>query len=197
MTKGTELLDKDGSALLYPDFFRQEEAARFGLTLYQTLHWQSDRVTIFGKSIETKRQMAWYADEPFDYRYSGESHLAAPWDKLLRQLRDLIAARSNYYFNSCLANKYENGAESMGWHSDNEACMDSAFPIASVSFGAERRFLFRHRESKEQREISLKNGSLLLMMPPTQQFWQHSLPKMAAIKTPRINLTFRRFISIR
>lgn len=195
MIKTGDLLGKDGSAFLFPGFFKPEEALHFQQELYQNLRWQSDRVKIFGRDIETKRQMAWYADEAFDYRYSGKSHFAEPWPQFLQHIRDIITRTSNYYFNSCLANKYENGSESMGWHSDDEACMDPEFPIASLSLGAERRFVFRHRISKEKKELILSSGSLLLMMPATQQNWQHCLPRMASVKTARVNLTFRRFLN--
>lgn len=197
MINAEDILGKDGSAFYFPFFLPAEEALRFEQELYHQLHWQSDRVKIFGRDIETKRRMAWYADEAFDYRYSGKSHFAEAWPPILQRIRDLIARNSNYYFNSCLANKYENGNESMGWHSDDEACMDPEFPIASLSFGAERRFVFRHRLSKEKKELMLSSGSLLLMMPPTQQEWQHCLPRMASVKTARINLTFRHFLSSR
>lgn len=197
MIKGVELLPRDGSALLYSNFLTKAEADALESILYDQLNWQSDIVKIFGRTLETQRKMAWYADMPFDYKYSGISHLAADWHPVLRDLRDVISSRSGYYFNSCLANKYENGAESMGWHSDDEASMAPDFPIASISLGAERRFLFRHRSTKEKKEVLLPHGSLLLMIPPTQKQWLHCLPKMAAIKRARVNLTFRQFQKIR
>lgn len=197
MTKGVAILPADGSVIYVPDYFGKSDADRYREGLLRELCWKSDTVRIFGKLIETRRQMAWYGDEPFDYRYSGQSHFASRWTPLLEEIRDEIAARSGLYFNSCLANKYENGGEAMGWHSDDEKTMDSAFPIVSVSLGATRRFLFRHRVRKEKKEIHLEHGSLLTMHPPTQQFWQHALPKMAAVAEGRINLTFRRFVPFR
>jgi alkylated DNA repair dioxygenase AlkB len=197
MTKKTELLNTDGQVYYFPQFFDLVQSDSYAAMLSEKLHWQSDTVKIFGKTIETKRQMAWYGSEHFDYRYSGISHIARLWESTLQEIRDRIHKDTGYDFNSCLANKYASGEESMGWHSDDEPVMDSKYPIASVSLGASRRFLLRHKMSGEKEEILLTNGSLLLMMPPTQQFWQHSLPKMTTVKTQRINLTFRNFIPIR
>ena len=63
--------------------------------------------------------------------------------------------------------------------------------IASLSFGARRRFQLRHLKDQEQKEILLKEGSLLVMEGELQQHWKHQLPKALKVKEARINLTFR------
>lgn len=66
--------------------------------------------------------------------------------------------------------------------------------IGSVSFGAERKFAFKHKETKEKVELVLEHGSLLVMKGVTQTHWLHRLPPTKRISTPRINLTFRTII---
>jgi len=82
----------------------------------------------------------------------------------------------------------------MAYHSDDEASLGKNTTIASLSFGAERRFLFQHKNTKETISIQLENGSLLVMKAETQAYWAHRLPISTKIKNPRINLTFRTMI---
>lgn len=90
----------------------------------------------------------------------------------------------------------------MGEHRDDERELDPLCPIASVSLGAARDFIFRHRDARgkqsrrhiEPVKLELAHGSLLLMNPPTNTFWYHSLPARKKVLLPRINLTFRRIL---
>jgi alkylated DNA repair dioxygenase AlkB len=161
--------------------------------LLEKTAWTFDEVKIFGRSIITRRKVAWYGDRDFDYRYSGHSRLALPWTDELLLIKELADQFCETSFNSCLLNLYHNGSEGMGWHSDDEKSLDPDAPIASISFGQERRFLFRLRSDHGQKkEILLENGSLLLMDASSQRFWQHSLPVSKKSTGARINLTFRR-----
>jgi alkylated DNA repair dioxygenase AlkB len=96
----------------------------------------------------------------------------------------------NEYRASNLLNKH-NGNEGMGWHSDDEKSMGKNNTIASLSFGAERKFSFKHKQTKQIVSLVLEHGSLLIMKNATQTNWLHSLPKSKNITQPRINLTFR------
>lgn len=161
--------------------------------LLEKTAWTFDEVKIFGRSIITRRKVAWYGDRDFDYRYSGHSRLALPWTDALLLIKEFAERYCETNFNSCLLNLYHNGSEGMGWHSDDEKSLDPDAPIASISFGQERRFLFRLRSDHSQKkEILLENGSLLLMDALSQRFWQHSLPVSKKSTGVRINLTFRR-----
>jgi len=112
--------------------------------------------------------------------------------KELLSLKIKVEEITNEKYNACLLNLYHDGEEGMGWHSDNESTIVSESSIASVSFGAERKFSLKHKESKETISLILENGSLLEMKGLTQRFWQHSLPKSKKVSKPRVNLTFRK-----
>jgi alkylated DNA repair dioxygenase AlkB len=87
---------------------------------------------------------------------------------------------------------YRNGQDSNGWHADDEKELGEFPKIASVSFGASRKFKMRRKDNhKEKFEIVLNHGSLLLMLGKTQAYWQHQIPKTRKIISERINLTFR------
>ncbi len=148
---------------------------------------------MFGKTITTARQVAVYSDKVRTYRYSGNTREAFVYTDCLRELEDKVIAETNEQFNTCLLNLYHDGSQGMGWHADNEKELAVGSSIASISFGAQRRFLFKHRASGQKVEVILPHGSLLLMQGEVQQHWLHSLPKMMRVKEPRINLTFRLF----
>ena len=177
----------------YQEGFLAGSDCRDTFQILQTkLPWQQDRIRMFGKEILTRRKTAWFGDQPFAYRYSGFTRLALAWHPLLLEIRNRLRQDCKVAFNSCLANFYHDGSEGMGWHSDDEDSLDPESPIASISLGAGRRFLFRLKENHRiRREFRLENGSLLLMDALSQQCWQHSLPVQKGVLMPRINLTFR------
>jgi alkylated DNA repair dioxygenase AlkB len=116
------------------------------------------------------------------------------WTPELVFIKEQLAAISQYEFNSCLLNFYHDGADGMGWHSDDEKELDPHTPIISVSFGAKRKFAFRHKKDKETISLFLEHGSALIMHAPTQEFWHHALLKTKTVPEARINLTFRKII---
>lgn len=143
------------------------------------------------KKIITKRKVAWYGDEQFSYTYSNSTKVALPWTSELLTLKKAIEKVAGETFNSCLLNLYHSGEEGMAWHSDGEKDLKKEGAIASVSFGAERKFCFKHKETSEKFEMLLPHGSLLIMKGKTQANWLHRLPPTKKILTPRVNLTFR------
>lgn len=151
--------------------------------------WRNDEVVMFGKRRILSRKMAWFGDAA--YGYAGAVKQPVAWDAEVLRLKTQVEAASGCGFNSCLLNLYADGGEGMGWHADNESTLIPRATIASVSFGAERIFRFKHRTTLEQVEVVLEHGSLLLMEGETQSHWLHALPKSRRVHSPRINLTFR------
>ncbi|MCK4866337.1 MAG: alpha-ketoglutarate-dependent dioxygenase AlkB [Gammaproteobacteria bacterium] len=187
-------LPQDGIVNYYGTLMSQREANDYFNSLLSKVTWMNDEVIIFGKRIVTKRKMAWYGEKPFEYTYSNTSKKALPWIDELLALKEIIEEKTNEMFNSCLLNLYHDGDEGMGWHSDDEPDLKKDSAIASMSFGAERKFSFKHKKSKETMSLVLQHGSLLIMKGLTQTHWMHSLPKTKMVSTPRINLTFRTMV---
>jgi alkylated DNA repair dioxygenase AlkB len=188
------LLPFDGIVNYHGIVFSQAASADFIKHLSTDIHWEHDEVMMFGKKIITKRKVAWYGDEPFDYTYSHVKKTALYWNEALKRIKDKVEEVSGESYNSCLLNLYHNGEEGMGWHTDNEKELKKEGAIASVSFGALRKFAFKHKESQEKVELLLDSGSLLVMKGTTQSHWLHRLPPSKKITQPRINLTFRTII---
>jgi len=185
------LLPYDGIAEYSGSVLNGDGERRFFDALFKTIDWKPDEVVIAGKRILTKRLVAWYGERPYSYTYSGTTKQALAWTDELLELRTRANSLTGDKFNSCLLNLYHDGSEGVGWHSDNEDCFIRNATIASFSLGAERRFLLKHRRSKETITVQLESGSLLAMKGETQTHWIHSLPKSVTVTEPRINLTFR------
>jgi alkylated DNA repair dioxygenase AlkB len=153
--------------------------------------WRHDELIMFGKKIVTNRKVVWFGDEAFQYTYSHTLKTALPWPPLLLPIKDITEKVTQARYNSCLCNLYHHGNEGMSWHSDDDKEFGLQPTIASLSFGADRIFKFRHKKTKEIISLMLESGHILLMKGSTQSSWAHELPKSAKIKDPRINLTFR------
>jgi len=188
------LLPKDGIVNYYGKVFPYQEANQYLECLLNTIEWKNDEAVIFGKHILTKRKVAWYGDLDFEYTYSNTTKRALPWTKELIELKTVTENRTGEKFNSCLLNLYHSGDEGMAWHSDGEKDLLKDGAIGSLSFGAERKFSFKHKQSKEKVSIVLEHGSLLVMKGTTQTYWLHRLPPAKQITRPRVNLTFRTIV---
>jgi len=187
----TNLLPRDGTVLYYGRIMERKQADFYMERLLQGIEWRNDEAVIFGRHIVTRRKVAWYGDAGFEYTYSNTTKTALPWTGELLQLKALAEERTGETYNSCLLNLYHDGSEGMAWHSDGEKDLKKNGAIASLSFGAERRFAFKHKQNAETISLVLEHGSLLLMKDATQTNWLHRLPPATRIKTPRVNLTFR------
>lgn len=188
------LLPQDGIVEYYGIIFTNDEANTFYDTLMRNIEWKHDQANMFGKIITTKRKVAWYGEKEFKYTYSKMTKLALPWTDALRKLKESIESKTGYTYNSCLLNLYHDGSEGMAWHSDGEKDLQKDGAIASLSFGAERKFSFKHKESKQKIDVLLHHGSLLVMRGSTQTHWLHRLPPTKKVTRPRINLTFRTIV---
>src|SRR5690554_8203061 len=166
------LLPKDGTVNYYGKILNQKEANAYFQALLSTIDWRNDEAVIFGKKIITKRKVAWYGEKPFEYTYSNTTKKAFPWTKELLELKTIIEKETGETFNSCLLNLYHNGEEGMAWHSDGETDLKKNGAIGSLTFGAERKFAFKHKQTKEKVELLLEHGSLLVMKDTTQTFWR-------------------------
>jgi alkylated DNA repair dioxygenase AlkB len=188
------LLPYDGIVNYYGKIFSATAANQYLNTLLNNIEWKNDQAVIYGKLIITKRKVAWYGDKPFAYTYSNITKQALPWTEELLQLKAMMEQQTGETFNSCLLNLYHTGEEGMAWHSDAEKDLKKDGAIGSLSFGAERKFSFKHKQTAEKVEVHLEHGSLLVMKGTTQTHWLHRLPPTTKTNLPRVNLTFRTIV---
>ncbi len=185
-TQKTILFDYDGSALLINDALLDIDYRQ----LKQSIDWQQEHITLFGKTHLVRRLTAYYGDT--GYRYSGVMHPARPIPAILADIKTTVEQLSNETFSAVLCNFYRDGQDHMGYHRDNEKEIDSTC-IASASFGVTRTFRLRHRQNKTVIDTALEHGSLLLMQQ-CQNLWEHALPATRKVTDSRINLTFRKIV---
>lgn len=186
-----KLLPFDGDVEYFGKVLSTKQANHLLQRLLTSIEWRNDEAVIFGRHIITKRKVAWYADKPFSYTYSNITKQALPWTPELLELKTLSEKLTGAAYNSCLLNLYHSGEEGMAWHSDDEKTLGHHSAIASLSFGAERKFSFKHKQTKETVSVVLEHGSLLVMKGATQINWLHRLPPTKKVNKPRVNLTFR------
>lgn len=185
------LLPHDGEVLYYGHLMPISSAQHYYELLLNQIEWQADEAIIFGKHIFTKRKAAWYGDRAYSYTYSNATKIAKVWTPELLELKKMVEDKTGQRFNSCLLNLYHDGNEGMAWHSDDEKSLGKDTCIGSLSFGAARKFAFKHKTTGEKVALILESGSLLVMQGSTQTHWLHRLPPTTKVKSPRINLTFR------
>lgn len=191
MESVSNLLKNDGEAYLIENFYDELKALKLMSLLQDEIPWQERIIKIFGRTILQPRLMLWMGDADCSYKYSGTKFNPQPWSDTLLNIKKDVEAYTNHEFNSALINLYRNENDSMGAHSDNEKELSLRPVIASISLGAARPFVFRHKSKKLKTKIMLRPGSLLIMSGSTQESWKHELPKLKKPTEPRINITFR------
>lgn len=188
----TEFDLPDARVRLAHGWLTPEVASASMAALRDGLPWSVHKVRLFGREVPSPRLSCWVGDAGVAYRYSGNRFEPHPWTSGLAALRERLRDELAHPFNSVLANRYRSGADAMGWHSDDEPELGPQPLIASLSLGAPRRFLLRHRRDPALRlALELPAGSLLLMEGHTQRCWKHALPRTTRPVGERINLTFR------
>ena len=176
-SRATTLELSDGEVLFHPHLFAHD-ADRLFAELLESTAWRQENIKLYGRAIPLPRLTAWYGDAGTGYKYSGLTNIPAPWTPVLVEVKAAVEQAAGTTFNSVLLNRYRTGQDSVAWHSDDEIEFGENPAIASVSFGAARRFQFRHKLRKDLRaEIELTHGSLLLMRGATQHHWMPRFQK--------------------
>ena len=177
-----------------------DDATALYNTLLNELPWQSDIVTLFGKTHITTRKIVWMGDTDADYQYSGNVRQTVPWSDIVFHVKQKIeqalaeiGVTTN--FNTCLLNYYPSGADGMGYHADDEKELGHQPVIASLSLGATRKFVFKHKKTQDKVELYLESGQLVVMHGDTQTFWKHTITKTKTVDAGRISLTFRHMLT--
>jgi alkylated DNA repair dioxygenase AlkB len=186
---GTMRQEPPGCVDYYPSWV--EDADQLFGELQNRIAWEQHELTLYGRTMRTPRLTAWMADGV--YRYSGIMNEPVPWPEALASLRERLRQELGVDFNSCLANLYREGKDSVGYHSDDEPELGTRPTIASVSLGDRRRFVLRHRTTGARWSWDLGHGDLLVMRDESQSDYAHAVPKTSRPVGPRMNLTFRRF----
>jgi alkylated DNA repair dioxygenase AlkB len=185
----------DQGKLFYQSNFLKEDLLQ---NIISEIEWRQDQITMFGKTHPIPRLTAWYGDPNISYQYSNIKMTSTPWSITLLKIKEQLENDHQLKFNSVLLNYYRDGKDHMSFHSDDERELGKNPTIASISLGAKRKFVLKHKfnKSKEQFTIELEDRSLLIMSGELQNFWNHKITKALKENNPRINLTFRTIIKL-
>jgi alkylated DNA repair dioxygenase AlkB len=178
-----------GLVRLVPGWVRDADAC-FDAILAE-IPWAATTIRMFGRELAEPRRTAWLGEVA--YTYSGRARLPAPMTPTVARLRAALEATLGASLPGCLANLYRDGDDAMGWHADDEPELGAEPLVASLSFGAARRFLLKPREGGSSIRLELGPGDLLVMAGTSQVTHVHALPRMRRVAAPRINLTYRAF----
>ncbi|MBV6320640.1 alpha-ketoglutarate-dependent dioxygenase AlkB family protein [Duganella violaceipulchra] len=154
--------------------------------------WRAEQVQVWGKLHMQPRLTAWHGEA--SYRYSGKTFHPLPFTPLQLHIKQAVERATGRQFNSVLLNYYRDERDSMGFHADDERELGPQPAIASVSFGAPRTFILKHRRLPKTIKLALGDGCLLLMAGSLQLHWLHGINKERGARGPRINLTFRQIL---
>jgi alkylated DNA repair dioxygenase AlkB len=179
----------DVPVAFYPTFLNQKETNDWFLKS-QDLAWSRGEINMYGKKIPVPREESLFGED-LTYAYRGEIIKAEPWPAFLLEARNRIQRLSGFRFSFAVGNRYLNGKDSIGWHSDDFPQIGKHPAIASLSLGSTRRFKLKHKETGATADYELESGSLLIMLPGCQDDWLHAVPKTSRKTGERINWTFR------
>lgn len=180
-----------------PDAFAPDACADHLAGLIREVPWEDHTFTIFGRTVPMPRRIQMFG--PHGYEYSGVAHPPRPLTPRLETIRTRVEAATGRRFNSVLVNLYRDGADSMGWHTDDDYSHGGQSMVASVSFGAERTFRFRPRRKADRAGQPsfgwvLTDGSILGIDGAARTDWQHALPRTRRVLGARVNLTWRHML---
>lgn len=154
--------------------------------------WEQREITLFGRTVPTPRLTCWMG--PHAYTYSGVRNEPRSMIEPVRALAEALQRETGTVLDSCLANLYRDGSDSMGFHADDEPELGSEPTIVSVSLGARRRFVLRQKAAGQRWVWELGEGDVLIMSKESQRDYRHAVPKTSRPVGPRMNLTFRHFV---
>ena len=160
-----------------------------------------DSVTEYDRDFGS-RKTAYYGSLP--YKYGGNYHRARDMgtNPYLKSIIDKLLTLSPEIpdsLNSFLVTKYDSHTAHIPPHSDNEPSIDPNSSILTITLGASRPVVFRRKlpGKYERFTITPEHGSLFLMTRPSQNYFDHSVPRVHQEQCTgtRISITCRTLIT--
>ena len=190
-------IDLGGGAWLdyLPVWIDAPESDRVLTALRDELAWEHREIVMFGRRVLQPRLIAWAGS--WGYRYSGQTLEPRAPTPTTAALLTRVVAHTRVPFNHVLVNRYRDGADSIGLHADDEPELGRDPTVATLSFGATRRFVLKPRRPRRSasRSFDVEHGSLLVMGGTCQRQYVHGVPRQAGAVGERISLTFRQLVT--
>jgi len=176
------------------DFFKFKYT-KTSMDLYHKIleetDWRQEQINIHGKKIDIPRLTAWYGKT---YKYSGITNEERDMPEYIKQIMEDLREITLLEHNSVLINRYRNGSDSVGYHSDDEKELGKNPFITSLSFGQTRMFYLKNKRTDAVYPVELEHGDCIVMGDKSQILYLHSIPKNSLYNGERLNLTFRTIV---
>lgn len=179
----------DDRVRVYRGVFPPDRATEIFNDLLRETPWLAVRYENEGRPGELPRLTVNYGERSYDY--SGLTFAPLPWTPLLAELKELAEGLTGQVFNALIVQLYRDGRDRVNWHADDNPAVGEDPTIASLSFGATRRFLIKPKLGGAETELSLGSGDVVIMRGDLQHTHVHKVPREPEVTAPRINLTFR------
>tara|TARA_B100000524_G_scaffold311810_1_gene188506 strand:- start:6229 stop:6849 length:621 start_codon:yes stop_codon:yes gene_type:complete len=179
-----------GEIIFYEKFIKSKKSKKLYDNILKNLPLEQGTYNMFGKEVKTPRLLWAVRDKDFDIKKSYQITESSIWNKKIEKIKTKVEKVINKKIKYAQINYYRNGDDYIGWHTDSEVIEGDL--IASLSLGFSRKFQFKSISKKEQYEIELTDGSLIIFDESAAKLdWKHRIPKQKNINEGRINLTFR------
>jgi alkylated DNA repair dioxygenase AlkB len=153
-------------------------------------------IVVFDRVCHQQRSIGFYSDASVGYRYSKRLMPSIEMKPCLLELLAYINRTFDAEFNGILINKYENGEEYIGKHSDDEKDLHPRCGVVALSFGAVRTFRIRDKKTGEKvLDIPTDPNKIIQMAGDFQKEFTHEIPVEKKVKGCRFSFTFRRHLS--
>lgn len=149
------------------------------------------KIKIFGKDAVQHRSIGFFSNTSIGYRYSNQLAASQKLDECMTKILDIINEKFDSNFNGILVNKYENGLDYIGAHSDDETNLDNSGVVA-ISYGEPRTFRIRVKDTKKiVLDFPTDSYSIIHMKGDFQKEFTHEIPVQKKVKNARYSFTFR------
>ena len=181
----------NGTAFLDKGIFTDKELLKQCISYVEPQLEERPEIIIYGKICKQHRNVGFFSDESIGYKYSKKLMKSKPLSKDVVDLLVTINKMLGTQFNGILVNKYIDGNDYIGAHSDEESGLDGKGVVA-ISYGSER--IFRIRDKNNRTIICdepTTHCGILHMGGNFQKLYTHEIPIQKKIKESRISFSFR------
>ena len=184
----------NGTAFLDKGLFINKELLEQCVLYVEPQLEERPEIIIYGKPCKQHRNVGFFSDESIGYKYSKKLMASKPLSPLLTDLLESINKMLGTQFNGILVNKYLDGNDYIGAHSDDETGLDG-IGVVAISYGSERIFRIRNKNDKTiVCDEPTTHCGILHMGGNFQKVYTHEIPMQKKIKESRISFTFRKHI---
>ncbi|TCI92182.1 alpha-ketoglutarate-dependent dioxygenase AlkB [Tenacibaculum sp. M341] len=183
----------DISKLYYSDKIKEFDFSEIDFQkIWDTHPEEFHTVKMYGKEILTPRWQQAYGK---NYNYSGSRNNALPIPEIFKKFLKWSRENIDDKLNGLLVNWYDGKKNHyIGPHRDDIRDLSEGTPIVTISLGQERVFRMRKYGEKGFKDITIRNGGIIIIPWKTNLNWTHEVPNFKKYDGKRISVTLRAYL---